>query len=214
MIPYTEIQLSESSPVSGATGPRIPFGVTFLLDIKLAFAESIPQLDGAVTAATDDLSVISGEGNGEDIRSVANKAAGSKTSVKVPETKSVVPGRGQSELAVGRYHNVGYEMVVTTKDFLRTPVLRFVLCELPNNNCLICQSFQVRKAECMRADIIYPVMRLAASLDSQTMRRWLIAFISKQKYAARKIALASNPSYCSQQVMLFSQAHAPTGIWK
>jgi len=65
--------------------------VTLLFDVKFAFTQSVPQLNGTVTAATDDLSVVSGEGNREDIRGVANETAGSETGIEIPETKSVVP---------------------------------------------------------------------------------------------------------------------------
>lgn len=75
-----------------AIASSLPFSVTLLLDIELAFAKSVPQLNGAVTATTDDLSVVSGERYGEDIRCVANEAAGGETGVEVPETKGVVPG--------------------------------------------------------------------------------------------------------------------------
>jgi hypothetical protein len=66
--------------------------VTLLLDIKFAFAKGIPQLNSPVTTSTDDLSIVSGEGDREDIGSVANEAAGGKTAVEIPETEGVVPG--------------------------------------------------------------------------------------------------------------------------
>ena len=71
---------------------RVPLSVALFLDIELAFTKSVPQLNGAVTATADDLSVVSGEGNGEDIGRVANEASGGETSVEVPETECVVPG--------------------------------------------------------------------------------------------------------------------------
>jgi hypothetical protein len=76
---------------SGARASHLPLSVALLFDIEFAFAKSVPQLNGAVTAATDDLSVVSREGYGEDIRGVANEAASGETGVEIPETKGVVP---------------------------------------------------------------------------------------------------------------------------
>jgi hypothetical protein len=65
--------------------------VAILLDIVLALAKGVPQFDTAVAGARDDLSVVSRERDRQDIRGVADEAAGSETSVKVPETESVIP---------------------------------------------------------------------------------------------------------------------------
>ena len=65
--------------------------MTLLLDIKLALAEGVPELDGLVTGAANDLPVVGTEGNAEDVGSVANEAASGLAGVQVPKTKSVVP---------------------------------------------------------------------------------------------------------------------------
>jgi len=71
-----------------------PLSVTLFGDGVLAVSESVPQLDGAVTRAGNDLAVVGGERDGEDIVGVANEAAGGLTGRKLPETESLVPGRG------------------------------------------------------------------------------------------------------------------------
>ena len=53
-----------------------PLGVALVGDGELAVAEGVPQLDGAVTGAGDDLTVVGGEGDGEDIVGVADEAYG------------------------------------------------------------------------------------------------------------------------------------------
>jgi len=111
--------------------------VTFLLNIELALAEGVPKLDGAVTATTDNLSVIGREGNGKDIGGVTNKAAGRETGVKVPEAEGVVPRGGESELTIGGDHDVRHEMVMAMENFLGAPVLRLVSCELPDDDGLV-----------------------------------------------------------------------------
>lgn len=65
--------------------------MAFFFDIEFAFTESVPQLDSAVTAATDDLSVVGGERNRENIGGVSDEAAGSEASIQVPKAKGVVP---------------------------------------------------------------------------------------------------------------------------
>lgn len=50
--------------------------MTLVGDGEFAVAECVPQLDSAVAGAGDDLSVVCGEGNGEDVVLVADEAAG------------------------------------------------------------------------------------------------------------------------------------------
>lgn len=70
---------------------RDPFGVTFILDLELAFTKGVPELDGLVTRARDDLSVVGREGDGKDVLGVTNEATSGETRVEVPQTKSLVP---------------------------------------------------------------------------------------------------------------------------
>ena len=95
-----------------------PLSVAILLDIVLAFSKGVPELDCPVTRARDNLSVVSAEADGKDIRGVADETAGGETGVEVPETEGVVPGRGQGELAVRGNNDVGDEVVVAVKDAL------------------------------------------------------------------------------------------------
>ena len=48
--------------------------MTLFLDGVLANTQSIPQLDGAITGGGDDLTVVSGEGDGENVLGVADEA--------------------------------------------------------------------------------------------------------------------------------------------
>ena len=48
--------------------------MTLFLDGVLANTQSIPQLDGAITSGGDDLTVVSGEGDGENVLGVTNEA--------------------------------------------------------------------------------------------------------------------------------------------
>lgn len=64
-------------------------------DGVLAVAEGVPQLDGPVAGSGDDLAVIGGEGNGEDVVGVADEAAGGHTGGELPQTEGLVPRRGK-----------------------------------------------------------------------------------------------------------------------
>jgi hypothetical protein len=65
--------------------------VTLVLNIEFAFTECIPEFDGPVPATRDNLSVISTEADAQNVACVTDKSPGSKTSVQIPEAKSVVP---------------------------------------------------------------------------------------------------------------------------
>ena len=68
---------------------------------ELAVAQSIPQFDRAISRARDDLTVVGGEGDGEDIVGVADEAAGRCAGSEFPQPKSLVPGGGESVGPVG-----------------------------------------------------------------------------------------------------------------
>jgi hypothetical protein len=68
----------------------------------LAVAESVPELDGAITRTRDDLTVVGGEGYGENVVGVADKATRGDASRELPEAKSLVPGRGEGVCTIGR----------------------------------------------------------------------------------------------------------------
>ena len=60
-------------------------------DSELAVTKSVPELDGAIAGAGDNLSVVGREGDGQNIVGVANKASGGGTGGKLPETQGLVP---------------------------------------------------------------------------------------------------------------------------
>ena len=60
-------------------------------EIELAVAQGVPDLDGLVSRGGDDLTVVGGEGDGEDVVGVADKATDGGPSVEVPESQGLVP---------------------------------------------------------------------------------------------------------------------------
>lgn len=103
-------------------GKHEPLSVTFLFDVILALSKGIPKLDGPVTRARDNLPVICAEADGKHVGGVSNKATGSQASVEIPKTESVIPGRRQGELTVGRNNDVGDKVVMAMKNALRISV--------------------------------------------------------------------------------------------
>lgn len=71
-------------------------------DGVLAVAEGVPELDGPVAGTGDDLAVVGGEGDGEDVVGVADEAAGGHTGGELPQTEGLIPGRGEGIGAIGR----------------------------------------------------------------------------------------------------------------
>ena len=115
-----------------------PLSVAILLDIVLAFSKGVPELDCPVTRARDNLSVVSAEADGKDIRGVADETAGSETGVEVPEAEGVVPRGGERELAVGGDDDVRDEVVVSVEDALRVTVLVLIPSQCPDDYRLVC----------------------------------------------------------------------------
>ncbi len=60
-------------------------------DSEFAVSQCIPQFDRSIAGTRDDLTVIGGERDREDIVGVANKPTGGGTSRELPETESLVP---------------------------------------------------------------------------------------------------------------------------
>ena len=117
---------------------RYPLGVAILLDIVLALAEGVPELDCPVARARDNLTVVRREANGKDIGGVADETTGGVASVKIPQAQRVVPRRGESELTVGGDDDVRDEVVVPVEDTLRVAVLVLVPGQCPDDDCLVC----------------------------------------------------------------------------
>ena len=72
----------------------------------LALTEGVPELDGLVAGSGDDLAVVDGEGDGDDVLLVADEAAGGEARGEVPEAELPVPGSRERELAVGAEDDV------------------------------------------------------------------------------------------------------------
>lgn len=81
-----------------------PLSVALVGDGELAVTEGVPQLDGAVTGTGDDLTVVGGERDGQNIVGVADESAGGVTGGELPEAERLIPRGGQSVGTVGGDH--------------------------------------------------------------------------------------------------------------
>ena len=117
-----------------------PLSVAIILDVVFALAKGVPELDRPVAGARDNLPVVGGEADGEDIRGVTDEAAGGRAGVEVPQAQRVVPGGGEGELAIRGDDDVRDEVVVSVEDALGVTVLVLLASELPDDDRLVCAS--------------------------------------------------------------------------
>ena len=87
--------------------------VLVLLDGVLALGAGVPDLDVSIERASDDLSVVSGKGNGENVSLVTNELGDGGAGGNVPKTHSAVPGGRESEARVAGELDFRDEMRVT-----------------------------------------------------------------------------------------------------
>jgi len=95
----------------------------FYLDGVLALSKGVPQLDGLVAGPWHNLTIIGRESDAHDVLGVVLETAGGLAGAEIPQTESLVPWAGQSEVTVRGKHDVGDEMAVTLKTLLGYAVL-------------------------------------------------------------------------------------------
>jgi len=91
--------------VRGEADAGHPLGVALVGDSVLAVTEGVPELDAAVTGAGDDLAVVGGEADGQNVVVVADEAASGGAGGELPETQSLVP-RGRQSVGTVRRDNL------------------------------------------------------------------------------------------------------------
>ena len=88
-------------------------GMLVVLDGVLALRAGVPDLDVSVEGASDDLSVVGGEGNGENVSLVTNELGDGGAGGDVPETNRAVPRGRESEARIASELDLRDEMRVT-----------------------------------------------------------------------------------------------------
>mmetsp|Transcript_11114 Transcript_11114/g.15943 ORF Transcript_11114/g.15943 Transcript_11114/m.15943 type:complete len:361 (+) Transcript_11114:135-1217(+) len=117
-----------------------PFFVAIFLDGVFALSKSVPQVDGTVTGAGHNLTVVRRECNGENVLGVANEAAGGGAGVEVPQTESAIARARQSKLTIGRDGDVLDGVGVAGETFLGNTSALFVADEVPHDKGFITRS--------------------------------------------------------------------------
>ena len=78
--------------------------MALLGDGVLAVTKRVPELDGLVARTRDDLAVVGGERDGEDVVGVADEPAGGGAGGELPETEGLIPRSGEGIGAIGGDH--------------------------------------------------------------------------------------------------------------
>lgn len=129
--------------VGAEADARNPLGVALVGDGVLAVAKSVPELDGPVARARDNLAVVGREGHRQNVVGVANKVAGRLSGGKLPQAKSLVPGRGESVCAIRGDDTVGHNVVVAVQGSLRIAVVAAILAgQVPDDQSLVTRGRQ------------------------------------------------------------------------
>jgi len=87
--------------------------VLVLVNGELALGAGVPDLDVLVEATSDNLTIISGKGNGEDISVVTDELGDGAAGGNVPQTNGTVPRGGEGEAGVASELDLGDEVSVT-----------------------------------------------------------------------------------------------------
>ena len=116
---------------------RHPFSVTFFLDSVLALSQGVPQLDGLVPGSGDNLTIVGGESDTQNIVVVILEAASGASSRQIPQAQVLVPGSGQGKVTIGGQNDIGDEVSMTMETLLRNAVLLVIAGQLPNDKRLV-----------------------------------------------------------------------------
>jgi hypothetical protein len=140
--------LNELVPTSGDDGwlfwiwgesdGRNPVRVTLVGFVgELAVTNGVPDLDGSVTASRDDLSVVWGERDRQNVTGVANESLEGGAVGKVPKTKGLVPRSRDGESTVLGDGDVLDNVRVALKSSLWDAVSLVVSGQVPDDDALV-----------------------------------------------------------------------------
>lgn len=83
---------------------RNPLSVALVGDGELAVTEGVPELDGPVAGARDNLAVVGRERDRKDVVGVTDEPAGGGAGGELPQAEGLVPGSGEGIGTVRRDH--------------------------------------------------------------------------------------------------------------
>ena len=124
--------------IGGDADAGDPLVVT--LEGVLALTDGVPELGGLVARAGDDLTVVSGESDGEDVLAVADEATDGLAGGNVPETHGAVPAAGEDVSGVVGDGDVLDEVRVTVEGTEGSAVDLSGLGEVPDHDGLVARA--------------------------------------------------------------------------
>jgi hypothetical protein len=104
---------------------------------ELAVTNGVPDLDGAVTASRNNLSVVGRERDRQNVTGVANESLESGSVVKVPQTECLIPRSRDSKITILRDGNVLDNVGVSMERSLGNTVRGLVSGQVPDDQGLI-----------------------------------------------------------------------------
>ena len=126
-----------------ATDGGNPLRVSLVLNGPLVLTEGVPDANGLIARTGDDLTVISGESDGEDILGVSNETTGGGTEVKIPKTEGRIPRARQGEVTIRGDGDILDEVRMSMEALVRdTVVLVRLLGQVPDDEGLIARTGQ------------------------------------------------------------------------
>jgi len=122
-----------------------PVGVLVGIDGEFALTVDVPDLDLLIHGAGGNLSIVWGEGNGQNIFGVTNKGGSGGGRLQVPESDGTIPGGGESESGVLGEIEIGDEVRVSLHDLSwLSPSLILIgisrWCNIPDDESLVSRS--------------------------------------------------------------------------
>ncbi len=121
---------------------RNPLSVTLLLDGVLALGQGVPQLDGLVPGARDNLAIIGRESDAQNIMAVILKAASGASSRQIPQSQVLVPRSGQGKVTVRGQDDVRDEVTMSMETLLGHTIVVLIMVQLPNDETFVAGSGQ------------------------------------------------------------------------
>lgn len=98
--------------IHGESNTGDPLRVSVIGDGYFAVPENIPELDGAISGAADNLAVVWRKGNRQHVIRVADEASRGLASGQFPQSQRLVPGGRHGVLSITRNGAVLDEVVV------------------------------------------------------------------------------------------------------
>jgi len=160
-----------------------PVSMWVRVDSEFTNTVDVPDLDVLVDGAGDNLSVVWGESNSEDILGVTDEGSVGGALLQVPESDGTIPGGGEAESAIGGEVDIRDEVRVSLQDlswdtpFLVVIGVRDVLLDVPDDEGTISGAGDQELSVLIGSDLLFSdlhagnptVMALEATSDAQVV---------------------------------------------